>query len=535
MSQSNIVPMVGSVSTKHPEYNRFVTEYRTISDCAAGQAVVKKAGVRYLPKPENWTMKRYNAYKTRAHFLNATYRTQMGMVGIAFNKPATYTLPDNISYLSTDVDGEGLDMDQLVRQCVLHNVTFGRGGILTDFDAPEDTGGVTTEANKGRVTMRMFDFEQIINWRRSNGKDTLIVICYLDDVEHDGFEHYQVLRYLELRIVNGLAYSRLWTDSLQGAGGLPASIMNSEVVSQGPGVPQLRPIKARGKHLDRLPFSWFGSETNDSTVDPAPLADIANTNIALYQADADSSDSSFIAGQPTLFIAGVGPQFKKDNPDGITMGGSEAIILSTNGQVTPTADILVADPNTQAAALVEKREKQLAMLGAKLVERNGATKTATQAGADDRTDNSILSQCVGNVEAAFNQAMEFAALFTGGEAGSVHINKRYEETVLNPTELTSYMAAVQSGMMRMTDFLAWQQRIGLIPNDADLEEVEQDLKDNAEDVQLMFNTAARQAQMALDNHEGQQEDEDDDPEQNTPISKKKTSSPAKRKPRSKTA
>ena len=532
MSQANIVPMVGSVSTQHPHYKRFIGEYRTITDCAAGQDVVKRAGVRYLPRPENWTMKRYNAYKTRAHFLNATYRTQMGMVGIAFNKPATYTLPESLAYLSTDIDGNGLDMDQMIRMLVLQNVTFGRGGILTDFDAPEDNGGVTTLANSGRVTFRMFDYEQIINWRSSGGKDTLIVLRYLDDVEHDGFEHYQVLRYLELRMINGLAYSRLWTDSLQGAGGLPAAIMATET-EQDTKAPPLRPIIARGKQLDRLPFSWFGSETNDSRVDPAPLADIANTNIALYQADADNSDSSFIAGQPTLFIYGVGPQFSKDNPNGISMGGSEAVILSSMGNVTPSADILVADPNTQAAALVEKREKQLAMLGAKLIERNGAVKTATQAGSDDRTDNSILSQCVGNVEAAMNQAFEVGALFTGGEAPSVHINKRYEDTVLNPTELTSYMAAVQSGMMRMMDFLAWQQRIGLIPNDADLEEVEQELKDSAEETQLIFNTAARQAQQVLDNPE--QETEEDDPAKEQPIAKKAASAPAKRKPAKKDA
>lgn len=521
------LPQAGTVSTEHPLYKRFTQEYRTIEDCIAGQSVIKRAGVLYLPKPEAWTMKRYNAYKRRAHFLNATYRTQMGMVGIAFAKPATYTLPAGVEYLSTDIDGEGLDMDQLVRMCVSQNITFGRGGLLVDYDAPEDSGQVTTLANSGRATVRMFDHRQIINWRKSKGKYTLIVLRYLDDVDYDGFEHYQVVRYLELRLIDGRAYSRLWTDELQGAGGLPASVMQGQGGDMNREEPQLRPIKARGKHLDYLPFCWFGSERNDSEIDPAPLSDIANTNIAHYNADADNTDSSFICGQPTFVIAGVPQNFKKDNPN-IKVGGDEAIILQSMGTGTPNASMVVAPPNTPAAALLEKREKQLAMLGAKLVERNGATKTATQAGADEKTDNSILSQCVGNVEAAFNQAMEFIAAFTGATGGNVHINKRYEDVVLNPSELTSYMAAVQSGMMRMIDFLAWQQRIGLIPNDADLEDVEQELRDSAEDTQLIFNAAARQAQQGLDNPDDQQ-DEDEDPERDQPISKKKASAPRKKR------
>lgn len=85
-------------------------------------------------------------------------------------------------------------------------------------------------------------------------------------------------------------------------------------------------------------------------------------------------------------------------------------------------------------------------------------------------------------------------------------------------------------MMRMIDFLAWQQRSGLIPNDADLEEIEQELKDGADDMQMLFNVAARQAQNAIDNPDGEGGDDDEkDPEKDTPISKKKPSAPRSKK------
>ena len=459
---------IAGAGTHHPQFDSYIGEWRTISDCLDGQAAIKKARTRYLPKPEAWTQERYNAYLGRAHFLNATYRTSVGMTGIAFNKPATYDVTGEMSYLLDDCDGEGMDLDQLVRDAVTENVTFGRGGILVDHT--NDTPDEKTMANPGRVILKMFEHDQVINWRYTNGKLVLLVLRYEEDIDHEGFGQYQVVRYLEYRMINGACYVRLWTE--KNDAGLP-SVVCREAPEE---VTALKPVFANGATLDRIPFCWFGSLSNDHVMDPAPLADIANTNIAMYQADADVSDSAFIAGQPTLVLAGVSAQFKKDNPGGVMLGSGEAIVLSSNGTATPTANIITAPANTQSMALMDKREKQLAMLGAKLIERNGATKTATQAGNDAQTDNSILSQCVGNVEAAMNQAFEFVKLYVGGD-GNVSINQTYDEAGVDSAAFTAYMGAVQQGMMRFRDFLAWQQRNGLISNDDDIDDVERELEE----------------------------------------------------------
>lgn len=466
---SNLIGVnVAGAGTHHPQFDSYIGEWRTIADCLNGQAAVKKARTRYLPKPEAWSTKRYEAYLGRAHFLNATYRTAVGMTGIAFNKPATYDVTGEMSYLLDDCDGEGADLDQLVRDAVTENVTFGRGGVLVDHtnENPDDK----TMDNPGQVILRLFEHDKVINWRYTKGKLVLLVLRYEEDIDHDGFGQYKVVRYLEYRMIGGVCHVRLWTE--KNDAGLPSVVCRDAPEE----VSDLKPLFANGVALDRIPFCWFGSLSNDHHMDPAPLADIANTNIAMYQADADVSDSAFIAGQPTLVIAGVSTQFKKDNPGGVMLGSGEAIVLSGAGQSTPTANIITAPANTQSMALMDKREKQLAMLGAKLIERNGATKTATQAGNDAQTDNSILSQCVGNVESAMNQAFEFVKLYVGGD-GNVSINQSYDEAGVDSAAFTAYMGAVQQGMMRFRDFLAWQQRNGLISNDDDIDDVEKELED----------------------------------------------------------
>ena len=62
------------------------------------------------------------------------------------------------------------------------------------------------------------------------------------------------------------------------------------------------PRKADGTVWSQIPCIFVGSKNNDSTIDDAPLSDIADVNIAHYRNSADYEESCFLAGQPTLFI-----------------------------------------------------------------------------------------------------------------------------------------------------------------------------------------------------------------------------------------
>ncbi len=109
------------------------------------------------------------------------------------------------------------------------------------------------------------------------------------------------------------------------------------------------------------------------------------------------------------------------------------------------------------------------------MERGTAARTATQAADEAQTDNSILSLCVGNVEAAINRALAFAAAFAGG-SGTIAINKRYEVAQLDSQAITALLAAVQSGKMLLVDFIRYMQSIGLVDPTVSPEEVETALR-----------------------------------------------------------
>jgi len=447
------------VDYKHPAYEEFAPEWQMVADCVEGERKVKSRGMKYLPHPasDHATSdpdgERYKGYKMRTAFLDATNRTLQGLLGIAFSKPVKVELKGDLQALEMDVDDQGQPLTQLIRDAVSQNLQKGRAGILTDYNAT----GVQSLAARGRPLLKLFKAGQIINWRVTRGKTTLVVLRHWDAVDlPDEFRLELVEKFTELRLINGKAFARIWQ---RGKDGMTAT--------------ELTPITARsGKQLDDLPWSWIGAANNDHTPDVPPLAGIASMNIHHYQAEADIAEIAHLTGNPTLAAAGLKEDWAdKYLSDGIRIGATEGVLLPEGGSLS----IVQAEDRNLPITVAERREKQLAMLGAKLVERGTAAKTATQAGDEAQTDNSILSLCVGNVEQAINRALEFAALFASG-AGQVQINKRYEIAQLDSQAITALLAAVQSGKMLLVDFIRYLQSIGLTDPNADPAVIETQLR-----------------------------------------------------------
>lgn len=137
-----------------------------------------------------------------------------------------------------------------------------------------------------------------------------------------------------------------------------------------------------------IPFTFFGSNDNDETMDDAPLYDLAVLNLAHYRNSADYEEGNFIAGQPSLFITGLTKEWVTDivnqgNP--IRLGARTANILGSGAN----AFLLQADANSGLYQALQDKKDQMVALGARLIEPNGGTKTATEAQSDKADETSI--------------------------------------------------------------------------------------------------------------------------------------------------
>ncbi|MEQ1976640.1 DUF4055 domain-containing protein, partial [Xenorhabdus sp. SGI240] len=272
----------------------------------------------------------------------------------------------------------------------------------------------------------------------------------------DNFELQLVDRWIELRLINGKAYSRYWCRD------------NNLIADD-----WIELKDASGAPLSELPWSWVGSMNNDHTPDAPPLADIAYINIKHYQAEADIAESAHTVGQPMVALTGLDDAWIEAHmKDGFTVGSRHGVLLPKGG------DMKFAQPEERniQITVAERREKQMAMLGAKLIERGTSARTATQAQNEAQTDNSILSLCAGNVEQAFNRALQFCIQFAGAGDAAIELNKTYEIAQLDSAAISTLLSAVQSGEMRKVDFIRYLQSINIVPQDENPEDIEDQLR-----------------------------------------------------------
>ena len=446
-----------NVDYKHPAYTEFLPEWNMIGDCVDGERVVKSRGEKYLPHPADKKRddddgERYKKYLLRASFLNATGRTLSGLLGIAFSKPVKISISGGTKSLEADIDGQGQPLTQMIRDALSQVLQRGRAGLLSDFSGA----GIQTEADKGRPYVRLFTAKEIINWRVTGGKTSLVVVKYQEPVESDDFELQMQDRWIELRLIDGLAHSRRWQK-------------DSEISSG----EWIKFTDAQGKPLSELPWSWIGSKNNDHTPDAPPLADIAYMNIKHYQIEADIAESAHTIGQPMVALSGLTDDWVKNHMSGgFTVGSRKGVLLPQGGEMK----FAQPEERTMQIIVAERREKQMAMLGAKLVERGSSARTATQALDEAQTDNSVLSLSAGNVERAFNRALAFCIQFAGAGEASVELNKTYEIAQFDSAAITALLASVQSGNMRIVDFIRYMQGANLVPQDEKPEDVAEELE-----------------------------------------------------------
>ena len=431
--------------------------YDLVRDCVAGQEQIKKAGVKYLPKPNaedtsEENEKRYANYLERAVFYGVTGRTLGGMVGEVFKKEPVAVLPSALEILRLDADGGGVSLDQIAKKALSLNLQFGRLGVLVDY--PRTQGPATVaDLQAGRIRPNILIWQpwDVINWRTivSGGQRilSLVVIAEQWVVDDDGFAAECDRRFRVLRLAEGIYKVEIWEESEDAAKGFE---ITEEYV----------PTDAAGRPWNVIPFTFVGAENNDPTPDLPPLYDLAALNVAHYRNSADYEEASFMVGQPTPYVSGLTKDWVEDVFKGKIYLGSRAVIALPVGGA---AGLLQVNANTMPAEAMKHKEAQMVALGAKLVEQREVQQTATEAKQANATETSILASCATNVSAALTQALKWANAFvsTATAETSYELSTDFELSKLTAAELGAVIAAWQANAISKTEMRDYAKRTGV--------------------------------------------------------------------------
>jgi hypothetical protein len=456
------------IDTQHPEYQKYLPVWTRTRDAVKGARAIKEKKYEYLPVPDNSSgderkgteTVRYRQYIKRAVFTNFTGRTKNALVGAAFRKSPIMEIPESLEYLKDDATGDGLSLAQMAKDELSNLLETGRSILLVDY--PQAPDGLTIEQTQMldlRASIIPYTAEALVNWKTDviAGRRmlTLAVLAetYLtgdDEFSHDSETQYRVLRLRE----DGYTQQLYREDQPVGE--------------------EFYPKRADGSAWDEIPLCVIGSKNNDTTIDEAPLADIADVNIAHYRNSADYEESCFLTGQPSLFITHslTAEQFQQYNPQGVKLGSRAGHVLGETGGAT----LLQADPNNMVAEAMKAKESAMVMIGARIITDRTGNETAEGARIRFASENSVLGDLVKNLSEGINKCVEWVAEFMGAQVDDVEIkiNDEFYDKSVDPQLIMSMVTLLDRSIIAEQDIFDRLKAAGVIDASRTLEEIQEE-------------------------------------------------------------
>jgi hypothetical protein len=320
-------------------------EWMLMRDAMDGETKVKSRGEQYLPMPGGFGAQAdkgkaiYEAYKRRARFPEILAPSVAAMIGIIHGREIQIEIPDGMSFLWENADGNGLPLEALHRRITRELLVIGGYAILAD--APE--GG-------GDPYLCGYTRDAVINW----DNDWYV----LNETGHrrDGFVWKQLERYRMLGLVMpGAAYSQtVYT---------PETVQGEEVQVRGRG----------GALLPRIPFVVGNARDLSPNVEAPPLIGVARAALAMYQLAADYRHQLFMSGQETL-VALNGPAPKAVGAGVVHEMRGDGLTAPDLKYVSPTCSGIDAHK-----AAMEAELQAAVMAGARLFEQSDSGQESGEA------------------------------------------------------------------------------------------------------------------------------------------------------------
>jgi len=432
---------MAKVDSHHPLYDSMSDSWQSCRDCVAGQKAIHAAGERYLPKLTDQTDSDYQAYKTRAQFFNATWRTISALSGMIFRRPPVIDVAPSVEPYLDDVTMSGISFHILAQRATLEVLTTGRLGVLVDYPQQSVEGMTLADAQKLnlRPSMNTYPAESIINWKTTWSRNrtvlSMVVLTESAALEPDNeFEHKTETRYRVLDLFNNQYHVRVFR-------------INDKKEDEQVGK-DLFPLM-NGKPLDFIPFYFIGVDDMTPEIDDPPLNDLVDLNLDHYRLDADYKHGLHFTGLPTPVVAGY---TRENENEKLYVGSSSAWVFSD-----PRAKATYLEYTGQGLSAIQAAkasdEQNMAILGARLLSsEKKAVETAQTAQIHRAGESSILSAISSTISIGLTMALNTFCEWAGSPGKwSVVLNDEFMPPEVTPQELAEWLKGWQMGAPGFSD------------------------------------------------------------------------------------
>ena len=456
------------IDKKHKQYEKNLSKWKMIDDICDSENLQNYLVALNPQDKSNENKIRNDQYFKRAVFAEIAGYTQSGMSGMVFRKWPILHVPKTLEYLAKNADGAGISIYQQSQNVIRNMIRQGRGGLFVDY--PKTEGGASKadlDSLKVFATIQRYEPAQIINWEQSavGAVVKLSKVVLAETVEENG-EDVDIRRELALD----------YTESESGETRLVYVVREWRYNDGGWYVhDESIPIDGEGNTWDEIPFMFLGSQTNSPDIDRAPMYPICKINIGHYNNSASYEDSVFFVGQAQFWMSGI-TQDHLDLLDKNEMYvGSGRLIGVPSGEQLGIAQ---AQPNMLAKEAMADKIQMAIGLGAMYIQPGSAVKTAAQVEGEQQTSHSVLSLIASNLSEAYTQCLHWCARYMNvkeTEALEYTVSQDFVPVRADAQMLQAIAASWMQGATPLSDFIAWQQKHGLIDPEKTTEEVIEEL------------------------------------------------------------
>ncbi len=443
------------VNTPSPEYEAALPRWQRCRDAFEGSDAVKARATDYLPMLEghHGSSQKYEAYKMRAVFYNATARTVAGLLGSVFRATPSWTFPATFEDDLKDVTLMGRPLVSFALMAFNELLVTGRVGVQVDMPKEPESGATTP-----RPYWVLRRAEDILSWRTvvRDGQEILTRVVLSEVVEEDNpDDKWSPTRIDQIRVLE-----------LVPRGDQPATYQilrfrnkktSDEAEDQWKQHDEpIVPLK-HGDPLTFIPFQFIGPTSVTPAIEKSPIVDIVDVNLSHYRTSADFEHGAHVTALPTPWISGA--TLKDGEP--FPIGSATAWVLpdpqARAGMLEFTGDGL----QTLERSLSVKQE-QMASLGARLIEsRKAAAETAEALRLAMSGDHSVLASMASTFDQAMTNVMRWHADWSGAADTKITfaVNKDFFEARLTAQEAQALVGTWQAGGISF-ETLFWNLQAG---------------------------------------------------------------------------
>jgi hypothetical protein len=453
-----------AIDSKHKDYLKLSPIWERCEDAVKGQDAIHDAGEKYLPRLKDQTDDEYKAYKGRATFFNATGRTVDGLVGMVTRKAPVIEAVAGFNAYSNDVDLQGSTINEMIEHILREVIITNRFGCLVEY--PQGVVSATkaqVEKLNIRPYITTYDADDILDWRleRVNNVMQPVYITLQECAEvMEGDELKEIPQIRALHLEKNVYLQRIWQKP-----------KDKDWVQ----VDEITPLM-NGKPLNYIPFVLFGQAKKAFKSDLPIIYDLVNVNIAHCRVTADYEHGCHFTGLPTPVISGYRPNEK--NPEKFYIGSTAAWVFPDKDAKAQYLEFSGQGLDSLVKNL-ESKEKQMAVLGAKIIEQQ---KSGVEAENTIRLrasgENSALANIAGLVSKQLTKLFTIMGEWAGIGAVTVSLNKDYYPVSLSADDIIKLVQAWQGGGISKHT-LRFNLREGEVYPDGWTDDDEEEALDNA--------------------------------------------------------